>query len=151
MTLPAPPRDPAELADFPFRQVPADFPYARIHHDRFEPEWFCQCGQCRFDPPAGGSFGTCYLAGHPLGAFVEKFGRLRVVPRSLVDQHSLTALQLPSPLRVADVTDRRILSRWHLSAELRRHRPCACPKPASPPCTASSGTPGGAGPGLSTS
>lgn len=118
MTLPAPPRDPAELADFPFRQVPADFPYARIHHDRFEPEWFCHCGQCRFDPPTGGSFGTCYLAGHPLGAFVEKFGRLRVVPRSLVDQHALAALQLPSPLRVADVTDRRILGRWHLSAEL---------------------------------
>ncbi|MDQ3944225.1 MAG: hypothetical protein M3357_03550, partial [Actinomycetota bacterium] len=56
---PAPPRDPAELADFPFRQVPAGFPYARIHHHRFEPTWFCQCGQCRFDPPTGGQLGRC--------------------------------------------------------------------------------------------
>ena len=77
MTLPAPPGDPAELADFPSRDVPADFPYTRIHHDRFEAEWFCCCGRCRFDPPPGAAFGTCYLAGHPLGAFVEKFGRLR--------------------------------------------------------------------------
>lgn len=118
MTLPAPPGDPAELADFPSRDVPADFPYTRIHHDRFEAEWFCSCGRCRFDPPPGAAFGTCYLAGHPLGAFVEKFGRLRVVPRSLVDQHALATLQVPSPLRVADATDRRILGRWGLSAEL---------------------------------
>lgn len=118
MTLPLPPDDPAELADFPARTVPADYPYSRIHHDRHEPEWFCDRGACRFDPPPGAEFGTCYLAGHPLGAFVEKFGRLKVVPRSLVDQHSLAAFRLVSPIRVADVTDRTILGRWHLSAEL---------------------------------
>lgn len=118
MSLPAPPDDPAELAEFPTRTVPADYPYARIHHDRHEPEWFCDKGDCRFDPPPGAGFGTCYLAGHPLGAFVEKFGRLRVVPRSLVDQHALAQLRLASPIRVADVTDRTILGRWHLTAEL---------------------------------
>ncbi len=118
MTLPAPPDDPAELIDFPTRDVPADYPYTRIHHDRFEPEWFCDGGDCRFDLPAGGGYGTCYLAGHPLGAFVEKFGRLRVVPRALVDQHSMASLRVPSPVRVADVTDRTIVGRWHLSAEL---------------------------------
>lgn len=118
MTLPTPPQDPRELADFPAKDVGADYPYARIHHDRYEPEWFCDRGDCRFDPPPGGSFGTCYLAGHPLGAFVEKFGRLRIVPRTLIDQHSLATLRLPSPIRVADVTDRTILGRWNLSAEL---------------------------------
>ena len=118
MTLQLPPDDPAALADFPGRMVTADYPYARIHHDRHEPEWFCDRGDCRFDPPLGAGFGTCYLAGHPLGAFVEKFGRLRVVPRSLVDQHSLAGLRLPSPVRVADVTDRTIVGRWNLSAEL---------------------------------
>ena len=41
-----------------------------------------------------------------------------MVPRSLVDQHALATLQVPSPLRVADATDRRILGRWGLSAEL---------------------------------
>src|SRR5688500_13428357 len=32
----------------------------------------------------------------------------------------------------------------------RRRRPCVCPTPASPPCTATSGTPAGARPALST-
>jgi hypothetical protein len=118
MTLPWPPDDPAELAEFPTRIVPADYPYSRVHHDRHEPEWFCDNGDCRFDPPPGAGFGTCYLAGHPLGAFVEKFGRLKAVPRSLVDQHALANLRLGSPMRVADVTDRTVVGRWHLSAEL---------------------------------
>lgn len=73
---------------------------------------------CRFEPPPGAEFGTCYLAGHPLGAFVEKFGRLKTVPQSLVDRHSIASLRLGSPVRVADVTDRMIMGRWHLSAEL---------------------------------
>lgn len=118
MTVALPPDDPAELADFPARQAAADYPYARIHHDRHEAEWFCDKGDCRFDLPLGSGSGTCYLAGHPLGAFVEKFGRLRMIPRSLVDQHSLATMRLASPVRVADLTDRRILGRWHLSAEL---------------------------------
>ena len=37
------------------------------------------------DPPPGTGFGTCYLSGHPIGAFVEKFDRLLVLPRSLVN------------------------------------------------------------------
>src|SRR5438445_11499753 len=77
LTRPRPPDDPAELVAFPARTVPADYPYSRVHHDRHEPEWFCNKGDCRFDPPPGAGFGTCYLAGHPLGAFVEKFGRLK--------------------------------------------------------------------------
>ena len=118
MSLASPPDDPSELVDFPARTVPADYPYSRIHHDRHEAEWFCDKGDCRFDPPPGTGFATCYLSGHPLGAFVEKFGRLQVIPRSLVDQHSLTSLRLASPVRVVDATDRTILGRWHLSAEL---------------------------------
>lgn len=118
MTLVAPPDDPEELIGFPARVMPADYRYSRIHHDRHEPEWFCGRGDCRFDPPPGAGFGTCYLAGHPLGAFVEKFGRFRAVPRSLVDQHAVAILGLASPARVADTTDRTILGRWHLTAEL---------------------------------
>ena len=118
MTLTPPPADPADLRDFPYRVIPADYPYSRIHHDRFEPEWFCDGGECRFDLPDGSGGGTCYLAGHPLGAFVEKFGRFRVVPRSLVDQHSIARLALPSAVRVADLTDRTLVGRWGLSAEL---------------------------------
>lgn len=118
MTLPAPPGDPAELADFPVRIVPADYPFARIHHHLHEPEWFGAKGDWRFDPPPGADFGTCYLAANAVGAFVEKFGRFRAVTRSLVDQHALADLRLASPIQVADVTDRTILGGWRLTAEL---------------------------------
>ena len=120
MTLPVPPADPLELAaTFPVRELPVSYRYYRLHrHDR-EPEWFCTCGRCRFDPPDSESFGTCYVAAHPLGAFVERFGRLRNgVPRSLVDSHRLAGLGLPSPVRVADASDRAVVGRWGLSAEL---------------------------------
>jgi hypothetical protein len=145
LSLASPPDNPAELADFPARTVPANYPYSRIHHDRHEAEWFCDKGDCRFDPPPGAGFGTCYLSGHPLGAFVEKFGRLRVVPRSLVDQHSLASLRLASPVRVADVTDRKILGRWHLSAELWAgddyDRSQLWPSDSTKPASPGSGTP----------
>lgn len=35
--LPSPPVDAAELAAFPSREIPADFPYARIHDQWCEP------------------------------------------------------------------------------------------------------------------
>lgn len=107
MTLRPPPRDPAELTDFPERAIAETYPYARIHDVAQEAEWFCSCGVHRFDPPAGGDtpFGTCYLAGHPVGAFVEKFGSLGIVTRERVDAHRLAHLQVPAT-RLADVTDR---------------------------------------------
>jgi hypothetical protein len=69
VTLPVPPADPLELAEtFPVRELPVSYRYYRLHHHDREPEWFCTCGQCRFDPPDSLSFGTCYVAAHPLGA-----------------------------------------------------------------------------------
>ena len=118
VSVPLPPDDPLELVDFPSREVPASYRYARIHREHHEPEWFCSCGQCRFDPPAGSDIGTCYLSGHRLGAFVEKFGRYRLIPQSLVDLHLLSELALPSPIKVADATDRTIVGRWGLTAGL---------------------------------
>lgn len=94
--LPQPP-DPTELRDaFPLRTVQASFPFARIHDEVLEPEWFCSDGECRFDPPVDPVFGACYVAGNPLGAFVERFGRLRAVPRRLVEAKVLSYLYLPS-------------------------------------------------------
>jgi hypothetical protein len=78
VTLALPPEDPLELTDaFPARQLPVSYRYSRIHRYDKGSEWFCDCRDCRFDPPQGAAFGTCYLAAHPLGAFIEKFGRLR--------------------------------------------------------------------------
>ena len=66
---------------------PTPYPYARTHAEAHEAEWFCNCREHRFDPPpeASSLFGTCYLAGDPLGAFVEKSGNLPVVTRERVD------------------------------------------------------------------
>lgn len=119
MTLPAPPDDPSQLRTFPTRTVPASFPFKRIHHHTFIPEWFSADAECRFNPPAGSDagFGTCYLAEHPLGAFIEKFGSCRPVTRSLVDQQLLATLQLVSEIEAADITDRTLVGHWGLTAE----------------------------------
>jgi len=116
--LPPPPTTVGALESFPTRPVPDDYPYARIHDQWKEPEWFCSDGGCRFDPPPGEPFGTCYVAGNPLGAFVERFGRLKAVPRRLVDQKVLSNLQLPSPVMVADATNRQLVGDFGLTAEL---------------------------------
>ena len=118
MTVALPPSDPADLASFPAKTLSPDYPSSRLHPVSHDAEWFCTDRDCRFDPPSGAAFGTCYLAGNPLGAYVEKFGRLRIVTRSLVDQQVLTKLQLRSSLRVADLTDRSIVGRWNLDAEI---------------------------------
>jgi hypothetical protein len=117
-TLPAPPSDPAQLVDFPARTFDVDVRLFRIHSDKHDPEWFSNDGTGRFDPPptSAHAFGACYVSTDPLGAYIEKFGRLKAIPQSLVDAHRLTELGLPAQLRVADLTDRTILGRWHLDA-----------------------------------
>jgi hypothetical protein len=118
MTMRPPPADPAELANFPSRQISASYPYVRIHAEANEPEWFCTCGDHRFDPPAGAAsaFGTCYLAGAPLGAFIEKFGDLPLIARSRIDGSRIAYLQVPAAV-VADITARGALG-WGVTAEL---------------------------------
>lgn len=117
MTLRRPPADSSALAAFPVRAVAETYPYARIHLVTHEPEWFCSCGGHRFDPPRASSpaFGTCYLAGQPVGAFVEKFGDLGIVSRYRVDAHQLSYLQIPAA-RLADFTNRLALS-WGVTGE----------------------------------
>lgn len=119
MTLHPPPRDPAELAAFPSRVLAGDVVLARIHQENHAPEWFCACGNHRFDSPIGSRelFGTCYLAEHPITAFIEKFGDLRLVSQERVDAHQLSFLQVPST-RLADLTDRRGLGSWGVTGEL---------------------------------
>jgi hypothetical protein len=118
VTLRRPPADPAELTAFPARTIANAYPYARIHAQGHEPEWFCVCGDHRFDPPSSSRqlFGTCYLAGHPVGAFIEKFADVGIVTRERVDNHRLAHLQVPAT-RLADVTDRNAL-RWGVTAEI---------------------------------
>ena len=90
----------------------------RIHAADVSP-WF-------FDAGPDGRFnladaGTCYLAEEPIGAFVEKFGRLLrpegVLPEPLVDTQRLSKLQ-PPKVSVVDLTDAKVLGLAGLTAEI---------------------------------
>jgi hypothetical protein len=109
--LPAPPD---ELPELPSTKLGTK-PLWRIHAVDVTP-WF-------FDVGPDGRFnlsesGTCYFAEEPIGAFVEKFGRLLraggVIPEPLVDAQRLSKLR-PPKANVVDLTDPKILG---LTAEI---------------------------------
>jgi hypothetical protein len=90
----------------------------RIHAADASP-WF-------FDTEPEGRFnladaGTCYLAEEPLGAFVEKFGRLLrpggVLPEPLVDTQRLSRLR-PPKVSIVDLTNPQVLGLVGLTAEI---------------------------------
>lgn len=112
--LPAPPDD---LPELPSTKLGAK-PLWRIHAADVAP-WF-------FDVGPDGRFnlaesGTCYLAEEPIGAFVEKFGRLLrpdgVIPEPLVDAQRLSRLR-PPKVKVVDLTDPTVLGLVGLTSEI---------------------------------
>lgn len=112
--LPAPPD---ELPELPSAKLGTEALW-RIHGADVSP-WF-------FDAGPDGRFnltdtGTCYLAEEPIGAFVEKFGRLLrpggVIPEPLVDAQRLSRLR-PPKVSVVDLTDPRVLGLAGLTAEI---------------------------------
>jgi hypothetical protein len=112
--LPAPPED---LPELPSTKLGAK-PLWRIHAVDVAP-WFFDVGPYgRFNLAESG---TCYLAEEPIGAFVEKFGRLLrpggVIPESLVDAQRLSRLR-PPEAKVVDLTDPTVLGLIGLTAEV---------------------------------
>lgn len=112
--LPAPPDD---LPELPGATLGTKSLW-RIHAADVDP-WF-------FDVGPDGRFnlaesGTCYLAEEPIGAFVEKFGRLLrpggAVPQPLVDSQRLSRLR-PPKARIVDLTDPSVLGLAGLTAEI---------------------------------
>lgn len=112
--LPAPPED---LPELPSAKLGTNSLW-RIHAADIAP-WF-------FDVGPDGRFnlaesGTCYLAEEPIGAFVEKFGRLLrpggVIPEPLVDSQRLSRLR-PPKASVVDLTDPTVLGLVGLTAEI---------------------------------
>jgi hypothetical protein len=112
--LPAPPD---ELPQLPSVKLGTEALW-RVHAADVSP-WF-------FDDGPDGRFnlaeaGTCYLAEEPIGAFVEKFGRLLrrggVIPEPLVDTQRLSRLR-PPKVRVVDLTDAKVLGLIGLTAEI---------------------------------
>jgi hypothetical protein len=118
--LPAPPDD---LPELPSTKLGTK-PLWRIHAADVAP-WF-------FDVGPDGRFnlaesGTCYLAEEPIGAFVEKFGRLLrpggVIPEPLVDMQRLSRLRSPKA-NVVDLTDPTVLGLIGLTAEIHSTSDC---------------------------
>jgi RES domain-containing protein len=112
--LPAPPD---ELPELPSTKLGAE-PLWRIHAADVAP-WFFDIGpDGRFNLAESG---TCYLAEEPIGAFVEKFGRLLrpdgVIPEPLVDAQRLSRLR-PPKVEVVDLTDPTVLGLAGLTAEI---------------------------------
>lgn len=112
--LPAPPD---KLPELPSAKLETEALW-RIHAADVSP-WF-------FDAGPDGRFnladaGTCYLAEEPIGAFVEKFGRLLrpggVIPEPLVDTQRLSRLR-PPKISVADLTNPKVLGLIGLTAEI---------------------------------
>lgn len=118
MNLPVPPRDSGELDDFPILTWKAHQPLARIHRQEFGSIFFGTDQDGRWNPPDPDSdWGTCYLSTHPLGAALEVFGRLRVLPQREVDRRVVATIYLASDVRLADMTHPSVVGRFGLTAE----------------------------------
>lgn len=94
---------PSELGGFPARRLTPRRTLWRIHLKDNGPWWFCSDLECRFDlrVPAG----TCYVAEEPLGSFVEVFTDVTLVAEEDVEKRRLSAIHVPTTLRLADCTD----------------------------------------------
>ncbi len=112
--LPAPPDD---LPELPSAKLGAKHLW-RIHGADVAPWHFDVGPDGRFNLAESG---TCYLAEAPIGAFVEKFGRLLrpggAIPEPLVDAQRLSRLR-PPKVKVVDLTDPTVLGLIGLTAEI---------------------------------
>lgn len=118
MTLPEPPNESRELAEFPALIWRAHQPLSRIHRQDFASIFFGTDQDGRWNPPEPGSeWGTCYLSTHRVGAALEVFGRFRFLPQREIDRRVLATVYLTSDVRLADMTDASVLGRYGLTAE----------------------------------
>lgn len=117
MSVPLPP-DRTELELFPSLTWRAHQPLARIHRQDVGSLFFGTDQDSRWNPPQPGSdWGTCYMSTHPIGAALEVFGRLSVLPQREIDQRVLATIYLASDVRLADMTHPSIVGRFGLTAE----------------------------------
>lgn len=118
MSIPGPPASPAELGTFPPLIWKAHQPLARIHRLEFGSVCFGADQDGRWNPPETGSdWGTCYMSTHPIGAALEIFGRLLVLPQREIDRRVLATIYLTSDVRLADMTHPSVIGRFGLTAE----------------------------------
>jgi hypothetical protein len=71
-----------DIESFPVHTVHADRVLYRIHRSINDPLYFSNTGDWRFDLKPETGAGTCYCASSVLGAFVETFGRFKVLTQA---------------------------------------------------------------------
>jgi RES domain-containing protein len=111
-----------DFSRFPVQRIHPDRELYRIHREAHGPLWFAATDPGadggRFDLPTASGFGTCYLSTSPVGAFLERFGRVRPVTQELVERCRLTILAPSSPLDLADITDRSVVGAFGITADI---------------------------------
>lgn len=93
---------PDDLSLFPARSLTLTRRLWRIHWADKGAWWFCSNLEHRFDLPH--PLGTCHLAEHPLGSFLEVFTDVRRIAQEEIDARRLSELLVPRRMRLADCT-----------------------------------------------
>lgn len=112
-----PPHRPHDLSDFPHRDIPAGSLWHREHAQALGPWWFASDDGGRFnlDAPRG----TLYVAATAEAAVLERVGGDLVkggfIPAALADERVVSALRMPIPIVLADVTHAEVI-RWGVVA-----------------------------------
>ena len=104
-TLESPHGDPAR---FPHLEIPREHSRARMHREGHGAWWFSSDGSGRFDLEHPN--GTCYLAETPLGALIEHFDGIDLIPQEDLDQRRISILSPGRALRLANCTSSRARS-----------------------------------------
>ena len=105
---------------FPVIQISTGSRLFRIHISKNYPIWFCNDTYHRFDPPQSNRhlYGVCYFGFEPLASLIETFGKIGYIAEREINQRSLSVIQTKRLLNIADTTDRTILGRFRLTAEI---------------------------------
>ncbi|HEY5272774.1 MAG TPA: RES family NAD+ phosphorylase [Acidimicrobiales bacterium] len=120
--LPGPPEDYEALASS-FPVLPKERVSSRlfrVHKMGNEPEWFGTSGNYRWDPPptAADLFGTCYVGTAALTSLMETLGEFAIVTEGMIEARNVAALQVPDDIRLADLTNNRIVGDWGLDRRI---------------------------------
>ncbi|WP_423920870.1 RES family NAD+ phosphorylase [Candidatus Poriferisodalis sp.] len=113
-----------DYANFPALPLPSGNDLYRIHRSSQSPGYFGNSGDNRFEPPQGreNDFGVCYLGREPLAAYVEVFGSLEIVYTDIVSDRGVSTASLNQQLQLGDLTDRRVLGQFGITAEISTGR-----------------------------
>lgn len=113
MSLAEPSADSQALVGLPSQRWDVQQPLYRLHDAARAPQWFAADPDTgRFAPPPGlggqtASYGVCYFATHPVGAFLETLGRVNPLLQSIVDTKVIPTCYPSSDVFLADLTDNR--------------------------------------------